>query len=94
MLFLRNSMSPSATVPTKSNTSTTRFGASALTNLFSATWPPTLPTFCLSPDSLYLTDWGHNQVMVAVYISVQQFDMDIGDGFPAGCAGPAERANS
>ncbi len=31
----------------------------------------------LPSDSLYLTDWGHNQVMVAVYISVQQFDVDI-----------------
>ncbi len=31
----------------------------------------------LPSDSIYLTDWGHNQVMVAVYISVQQFDVDI-----------------
>ena len=31
----------------------------------------------LASDSIYLTDWGHNQVMVAVYISVQQFDVDI-----------------
>jgi uncharacterized lipoprotein YmbA len=31
----------------------------------------------LPSDSIYLTDWGHNQVMAAVYISVQQFDVDI-----------------
>jgi len=31
----------------------------------------------LPSDSIYLTDWAHNQVMVAVYISVQQFDVDI-----------------
>jgi uncharacterized lipoprotein YmbA len=31
----------------------------------------------LASDCIYLTDWGHNQVMVAVYISVQQFDVDI-----------------
>jgi uncharacterized lipoprotein YmbA len=31
----------------------------------------------LPSDSIYLTDWGHNQVIVAVYISVQQFDVDI-----------------
>jgi uncharacterized lipoprotein YmbA len=32
----------------------------------------------LPSDSIYLTDWGHNQVMVAVYINVQQFDVDVG----------------
>ena len=31
----------------------------------------------LPSDSIYLTDWGHDQVMLAVYISVQQFDVDI-----------------
>jgi uncharacterized lipoprotein YmbA len=31
----------------------------------------------LPSDSIYLTDWGHHQVMVAVYITVQQFDVDI-----------------
>jgi len=31
----------------------------------------------LPSDSIYLTDWGHDQVMVAVYVSVQQFDVDI-----------------
>jgi uncharacterized lipoprotein YmbA len=31
----------------------------------------------LPSDSIYLTDWGHDQVTVAVYISVQQFDVDI-----------------
>jgi uncharacterized lipoprotein YmbA len=31
----------------------------------------------LPSDSIYLTDWGHDHVMVAVYISVQQFDVDI-----------------
>ncbi|HUD49532.1 MAG TPA: PqiC family protein [Candidatus Baltobacteraceae bacterium] len=31
----------------------------------------------LPSDSIYLTDWAHDQVMVAVYISVQQFDVDI-----------------
>ena len=31
----------------------------------------------LHSDSIYLTDWGHDQVMVAVYVSVQQFDVDI-----------------
>lgn len=30
----------------------------------------------LSSDSIYLTDWGHDQVMVRVFISVQQFDVD------------------
>ncbi|HXJ55990.1 MAG TPA: PqiC family protein [Verrucomicrobiae bacterium] len=32
----------------------------------------------LSSDSIYLTDWGHDQVMVRVFISVQQFDVDTG----------------
>ena len=31
----------------------------------------------LPSDSIYLMDWGHDQVMVAVYVSVQQFDVDI-----------------
>jgi uncharacterized lipoprotein YmbA len=31
----------------------------------------------LPSDSLYLTDWGHNQVMVALHINVEQFDVDI-----------------
>jgi uncharacterized lipoprotein YmbA len=30
----------------------------------------------LPSESIYLTDWDHNQVIVAVYISVQQFDVD------------------
>jgi uncharacterized lipoprotein YmbA len=30
----------------------------------------------LRSDSIYLTDWAHDQVTVAVYISVQQFDVD------------------
>jgi uncharacterized lipoprotein YmbA len=30
----------------------------------------------LPSDSIYLTDWDHDQVKVAVYISVQQFDVD------------------
>jgi len=31
----------------------------------------------LASDSIYLTDWPHGQVTVAVYINVQQFDVDI-----------------
>jgi uncharacterized lipoprotein YmbA len=31
----------------------------------------------LPSDSIYITDWSHDQVTVAVYISVQQFDVDI-----------------
>jgi uncharacterized lipoprotein YmbA len=31
----------------------------------------------LPSDRIYLTDWAHDQVMVAVYIDVQQFDVDI-----------------
>jgi|SRR5581483_8372736 uncharacterized lipoprotein YmbA len=31
----------------------------------------------LHSDSIYLTDWAHDQVTVAVYIDVQQFDVDI-----------------
>jgi uncharacterized lipoprotein YmbA len=31
----------------------------------------------LHSDSIYLTDWGHDQVTVAVHINVQQFDVDI-----------------
>jgi len=31
----------------------------------------------LPSDSIYLTDWGHSQVTVTVYISVQQFDVDV-----------------
>jgi len=31
----------------------------------------------LPSDSIYLTDWPHYQVTVAVYIDVQQFDVDI-----------------
>ncbi len=31
----------------------------------------------LHSDSIYLTDWAHDQVKVAVYINVQQFDVDI-----------------
>jgi uncharacterized lipoprotein YmbA len=31
----------------------------------------------LPSDSIYLTDWAHGQVMVAVYINVEQFDVDI-----------------
>jgi uncharacterized lipoprotein YmbA len=31
----------------------------------------------LPSDSIYLTDWDHDQVSVAVYINVQQFDVDI-----------------
>jgi uncharacterized lipoprotein YmbA len=31
----------------------------------------------LPSDSIYLTDWAHSQVTVAVYINVQQFDVDI-----------------
>jgi uncharacterized lipoprotein YmbA len=30
----------------------------------------------LPSDNIYLTDWDHDQVTVAVYISVQQFDVD------------------
>ena len=31
----------------------------------------------LASDSIYLTDWAHDRVMAAVYINVQQFDVDI-----------------
>ena len=31
----------------------------------------------LHSDSIYFTDWAHDQVTVAVYIDVQQFDVDI-----------------
>jgi uncharacterized lipoprotein YmbA len=31
----------------------------------------------LPSDSIYLTDWAHDQVTAAVYINVQQFDVDI-----------------
>jgi uncharacterized lipoprotein YmbA len=31
----------------------------------------------LPSDSLYLTDWGRNQVTVAAFIRVQQFDVDL-----------------
>ena len=31
----------------------------------------------LPSDSIYLTDWGRNQVTVAVYITVEQFDVDV-----------------
>jgi uncharacterized lipoprotein YmbA len=31
----------------------------------------------LPSDSIYLTDWAHDQVTFAVYINVQQFDVDI-----------------
>lgn len=31
----------------------------------------------LPSDRIYLTDWAHDQVTVAVYINVQQFDVDI-----------------
>lgn len=31
----------------------------------------------LPSDRIYLTSWAHDQVMVAVYINVQQFDVDI-----------------
>jgi len=31
----------------------------------------------LPSDRIYLTDWGHDQVKVGVYVSVQQFDVDI-----------------
>jgi uncharacterized lipoprotein YmbA len=31
----------------------------------------------LPSHSIYLTDWAHDQVTVAVYINVQQFDVDI-----------------
>jgi len=30
----------------------------------------------LPSDNIYLTDWAHDQVTVAVYINVQQFDVD------------------
>ncbi len=31
----------------------------------------------LRSDNIYLTDWAHDQVTVAVYINMQQFDVDI-----------------
>jgi uncharacterized lipoprotein YmbA len=31
----------------------------------------------LPSDSIYLTDWGHNQVMVALHINVERFEVDI-----------------
>jgi len=31
----------------------------------------------LPSDSIYLSDWDHDQVTVALYINVQQFDVDI-----------------
>jgi len=31
----------------------------------------------LSSNRIYQTDWGHDQVKVSVYVSVQQFDVDI-----------------
>jgi len=31
----------------------------------------------LPSDRIYLTDWAHDEVTVAVYIDVQQFDVDI-----------------
>ncbi len=31
----------------------------------------------LRSDNIYLTDWAHDQVTVAVYINVQPFDVDI-----------------
>jgi uncharacterized lipoprotein YmbA len=31
----------------------------------------------LPSDRIYLTDWAHDQVTLAVYINVQQFDVDI-----------------
>jgi uncharacterized lipoprotein YmbA len=31
----------------------------------------------LPSDRIYLTDWGHDQVRASVYVSVQQFDVDI-----------------
>jgi uncharacterized lipoprotein YmbA len=30
----------------------------------------------LPSDRIYLTDWGHDQVEVSVYVSVEQFDVD------------------
>ena len=49
--------------------------AERLDRCFQRTLSDNLSTL-LSSDSIYTTDWGHNQVMLKVFVNVQQFDVN------------------